>query len=88
MTPNQIGEIIITPEGVEDNLMKLNVHISSGSENIHPCVWQKMAKEMNIPLAQIFQQYLDSSEIPDDWRTAPIHKKLIELIQASIGRLV
>ena len=39
---------------------------------------QKTAKEMSIPLAHIFQQSLDSGEVPDDWRTAnvtPIHKK-------------
>ena len=78
MTQNQIGEINITPKVVEDKLIKLNVHKSSGPDNIHPCVLQKTAKEMSIPLAHIFQQSLDSGEVPDDWRTAnvtPIHKK-------------
>lgn len=78
MTQNQIGEIVITPEVVEEKLMKLNAHKSSGPDNIHPCVLLKTAKEMSIPLTQIFQQSLDSGEVPDDWRTAnvtPIHKK-------------
>ena len=33
---------------------------------------------MNKPLAHIFQQSLDTGEVPEDWRTAnitPIHKK-------------
>ena len=78
VTHNKIGELSISPKLVEERLAKLNIHKASGPDGIHPHVLQKTAKAMSIPLAKLFQQSLDTGEVPEDWRTAnitPIHKK-------------
>ena len=78
VTQNQIGRLTITPKMVEDKLEKLNIHKSCGPDNVHPHVLQKTAKATSVPLSHIFQQSLDTGEVPEDWRTAnitPIHKK-------------
>ena len=78
ITDEQIGEIKINPKMVEEKLVKLNIHRASGPDGIHPHVLQKTAKAMSIPLAHIFQQSLDTGEVPEEWRIAnvtPIHKK-------------
>lgn len=78
MTQNRIGELKITPEMVKDKLESLNIYKASGPDGIHPHVLQKTANAMSIPLAHIFQQSLDTGEVPEDWRSAnitPIHKK-------------
>ena len=78
MTHNRIGELKITPEMVKDKLENLNIHKASGPDGTHPHVLQKTANAMSIPLAHIFQQSLNTGEVPEDWRSAnitPIHKK-------------
>ena len=78
MVQRAIGELNITPKMVEKKLEKLNIYKSSGPDGVHPHVLQKTAKAMSTPLAHIFQQSLDTGEVPEDWRTAnitPIHKK-------------
>ena len=78
MVHRKINDLNITPEMVEKKLEKLNIYKSSGPDGIHPHVLQKTAKAMSVPLTHIFQQSLETGEVPEDWRTAnvtPIHKK-------------
>ena len=78
ISQKKIRKISLTPRMVQDKLEKLNIHKASGPDGIHPHVLQRTAKAMSIPLTHLYQQSLDTGEVPDDWRTAnvtPIHKK-------------
>ena len=73
MNPIQIGI-----EGVQAQLQRLNPYKATGPDNISPRVLKEMADVLAAPLTALFQNSLDKSEVPDDWRKArvtPLYKK-------------
>ena len=57
---------------------KLDPHKASGSDNIPARVLKETAYEITPMLTHLFQQSLDTGDIPHDWRSArvtPIYKK-------------
>ena len=51
---------------------------TQGNDNIHPCIIQKCAETLVIPISIIFQRSFDQSELPDSWLEAnvtPLFKK-------------
>ncbi|PKU29476.1 rna-directed dna polymerase from mobile element jockey-like [Limosa lapponica baueri] len=69
---------VIHEEVVNDLLMHLDPHKSTGLDGIHPRVLRGLARELTKPLSIIYQQSWSTGEVPDDWRVAnvtPIYKK-------------
>ena len=73
-----ISPLKISTKGVEKLLAGLNVKKASGPDNI-PCkILLELAAELARILTTIFQQSLETGQIPDDWTVAfvyPIFKK-------------
>ena len=63
-------------EGVQGQLQRLNPYKATDPDNIS--VLKEMADVLAAPLTALFQNSLDKSEVPDDWRKArvtPLYKK-------------
>ena len=67
-----IDDIQVSTEGVLKLLQNLNVHKASGPDDICPRLLKESAGEIAPILRDIFQQSLDSGELPEDWLTANI----------------
>ena len=67
-----IDDIHVTTEGVLKLLQGLNIHKASGPDDICPRMLKESAEEIAPILRDIFQQSLDSGELPEDWLKANI----------------
>ena len=63
-----MGDIRTTEEEVRKILSKLKVDKSLGPDNIHPYFLKETANELASPLNIIFNESIESSEIPDEWK--------------------
>ena len=75
--PN-IENITISIEGVEKLLNNINIHKASGPDKIPNIILKTCSTKIYPTLANIFQQNLDTGNLPNDWRNAnisPISKK-------------
>jgi hypothetical protein len=75
---NPKAEDLFTVEAVWLRLLALDPNKATGPDRIHTRVLQSCAESMAAPLADIFCQSYERSEVPDSWRdahVAPIHKK-------------
>ena len=67
---------IVTKEGVTKLLKGLNP--SKGPDELHPRVLKELVTELGPIFAHLFQQLIDSGEIPKEWTLAnisPLFKK-------------
>ena len=74
----KIQDINITEPGVRKLLQNLKPNKASGPDNISPLILKTLAPEIAPSLTLIFQKSYETSEVPEDWRTAnvsPIFKK-------------
>ena len=62
-----IADIQVTTEGVLKLLKGLNVNKACGPDDICPRMLKETAEEIAPILRDIFQQSLDSGELPEDW---------------------
>ena len=75
--PN-INNIKIGTEGVKKLLQKLNTKKAAGPDNLPNHVLKELASEIAPILKAIFEQSLQTGELPSDWRNAnitPLFKK-------------
>ncbi|KAK4810627.1 LOW QUALITY PROTEIN: hypothetical protein QYF61_007364 [Mycteria americana] len=75
---DQNGAPIIQGEMLSDPLHHLDIHKSTGPDEIHPRVLKELAQVLTKPLSIIYQQSWLTGEVPVDWRLAnvtPIYKK-------------
>ena len=81
--PNQpnvdfiLRDFHITPQMVREKLLRLKQNKASGPDGISVNILRQ-CPNFDIPLAIIFNQSLQTSQIPQDWRDAdvtPLHKK-------------
>ena len=70
--------IVVTKEGVTKLLKGLNPSKALGPDEFHPRVLKELATELDPIFAHLFQQSIDSGDIPKDWTLAnisPLFKK-------------
>ena len=70
--------IVVTKEGVTKLLKGLNPSKALGSDELHPRVLKELATELGPMFAHLFQQSIDSDEVPKEWALAninPLFKK-------------
>ena len=73
-----MDDIVVTKEGVMKLLKGLNPSKALGSDELHPRVLKELATELGPIFAHLFQQSIDSGEIPKEWTLAnisPLFKK-------------
>jgi len=63
-------DINITPDGVHALLSKLHPHKASGPDNILAHILKETAYDITPMLTHLFQQSLNTEDIPQDWRSA------------------
>ena len=73
-----MADITITTAEVQKKLQDLRTDKAPGVDLIHPRLLKELAVQVAYPLAIIFQQSIDQTRVPQQWRTAnviPIFKK-------------
>jgi hypothetical protein len=73
-----MSTVIITEDIVLNKLNKINVNKSNGPDEMHCKILYELRYELVKPLTYLFQQSLETSVVPQDWRdanVAPLHKK-------------
>jgi len=73
-----MADITIQSKGVRKQLAGLNAHKASGPDGISNAILKIAADELAPVLTRLYQQSLDSGEVPSDWREAlvvPVFKK-------------
>ena len=71
-------DIVVTKEGVTKLLKGLNPSKVLGPDELHPRVLKEPAMELGPVFAHVFQQSIDTGEIPKEWSLAnicPLFKK-------------
>ena len=70
--------IVVTKEGVTKLLKGLNPSKALGPDELHPRVLKELAMELGPVFVHLFQQSIDTGEIPKEWSLAnicPLFKK-------------
>ena len=73
-----IDNICASKEGVNTLLKGLNPSKALGSGELHPRILRELATELSPVIANLFQQSIDTGEIPKEWSLAnicPLFKK-------------
>ena len=73
-----MDDIVASNEGVTKLLKGLNPSKALGPDELHPRVLKELATELGPVFAHLFQQSLDTGEIPKKWSLAnicPLYKK-------------
>ena len=71
-------DIVVTKEGVTKLLKGLNPSKALGPDELHPRVLKELAPELGPIFAHLFQQSIDSGDIPKEWtldNISPLFKK-------------
>ena len=71
-------DIVVTKEGVTKLLKGLNPSKALGPDELHPRALKELTTELGPIFAHLFQQSIDSGEIPKEWTLAnisPLFKK-------------
>ena len=80
-------DIVVSKEGVTKLLKGLNPSKTLGPDELHPRVLKELASELGPVFAHLYQQSIDSGEIPKEWSLAnicPLFKRLTGLLLATI----
>ena len=73
-----MDKIVVSKEGVIKLLKGLNPSKALGSDELHPRVLKELANKLGPVFSHLFQQSLDTGEIPKEWLLAnicPLFKK-------------
>ena len=65
-------DIVVTKEGVTKLLKGLNPSKALGADELHPRVLKELAMELGPVFAHLFQQSINTGEIPKEWSLANI----------------
>ena len=64
--------ITLEPNEINSLLKSLNINKSPGIDDLHPRLLKGLADQITQPLHKIYQQSLDTCDLPDDWKRAKI----------------
>ena len=67
-----MNDIAVSTDGVIKLLKGLNPSKALGPDELHPRVLKELATELGPVFAHLFQQSIDTSEIPKEWSLANI----------------
>ena len=67
-----MNDIVISKDGVIKLLKGLNPSKALGPDELHPRVLKELATELGSVFAHLFQQSMDTGEIPKEWSLANI----------------
>ena len=67
-----MNDIVVSKDGVIKLLKGLNPSKALGPEELHPRVLEELATELGQVFAHLFQQSIDTGEIPKEWSLANI----------------
>ena len=73
-----MDDIVVSKDGVIKLLKGLNLSKALGPDELHPRVPKELATELGPVFAHLFQQSIDTGEIPKEWSLAnicPLFKK-------------
>ena len=73
-----MDDIVASKDGVTKLLKGLNPSKALGPDELHPRVLKELATELGLVFAHLFQQPIDTGEIPNEWSLAnicPLFKK-------------
>ena len=73
-----MDDIVVSKDGVTKLLKGLNPSKALGPDDLHPRVLKELATELGPVFAHLFQQSIDTGEIPRNWSLAnicPLFKK-------------
>ena len=73
-----MNDIVISKDVVTKLLKGLNVSKALGPDELHPRVLKELTTELGSVFAHLFQQSMDTGEIPKEWSLAnicPLFKK-------------
>ena len=73
-----MDDIVVSNEGVTKLLKGLNPSKALGPDEVHPRVLKELATELGPVFAHLFQNSLDTGEIPKEWSLAnicPLNKR-------------
>ena len=73
-----MNDIAVSKDGVIKLLKGLNPSKALGPDELHPRVLKELAAELGLVFAHLFQQSIDTGEIPKEWSLAnicPLSKK-------------
>ena len=68
----RMNAITVSTEGVTKLLKDLNPSKAMGPDKLHPRILKELAAELGPVFAHLFQQSLDTGEIPEEWSLANI----------------
>ncbi|KAF2363975.1 Reverse transcriptase domain [Trinorchestia longiramus] len=77
-TQEILSDGVFTVEEVEEQLSILNPYKSTGPDGLGPRILKETAEVISEPLTNIFNRFLETGIVPDDWKRAnvtPIFKK-------------
>ena len=75
---NRMEELLIDENDVKIKLNKLKIDKSPGPDTLHPRILYEVRDEIAYPLSIIFNESLQKSKLPEEWKTADVialHKK-------------
>ena len=81
-------DIVVTKEGVTKLLKGLNPSKALGPDELHPRVLKELAMELGPVFAHLFQQSIDTGEIPKEWslvNICPLLKKGDRSLEMGLG---
>ena len=67
-----MNDIVVSAVGVTKLLKGLNPSKALGPDELHPRVLKELASKLGLVFAHLFQQSIDTGEIPKEWSLANI----------------
>jgi hypothetical protein len=74
----EIGQLVVTEDRVQKELMKLNPNKSPGPDRLHPRLLKEAALQLTRPITAIYNKSLEEGIVPTQWtegEITPIFKK-------------
>ena len=85
-----MNDIAVSKDGVVKLLKGLNPSKALGPDELHPRVLKELVTESGPVFAHLFQQSIDTGEIPKEWSLAnispPLSSRVTGLLRAIIAR--